>query len=178
MPIDFSQARTPDFLQSFQQSFERGRALGRQRRIEEVLARAQADPKGAIQTLQTLDPVLAARLQRETAQGEAQGAQTAERLRRLDRQGRADAAAHAAFLVQMLRGLRAASPDPAQRLAMARHAARQFPQFGETDESLAARDWSDAGIDRLLAELAPYAAEHAGGAGQAPVAGPSPWSGQ
>ena len=185
MPIDFSQARTPDHLQTFQQSFERGRALGRQRAIEAVLARLQDDPQGAIRALQTLDPVLAGRLERQAAQGQGQALLVQQRLQRLTGQERAAAATHAAFLVQMLRGLRQASADPAQRLAMAQHAARQFPQFGETDESLAAREWTDAGIDRLLAELAPFAAEHAGGAfagsGPDPAAmnrAAGPWSGQ
>lgn len=183
MPIDFSQARTPDHLRSFQQSFERGRALGRQRAIEAALARLQEDPQAAIRALQTLDPVLAGRLERDAAQGQGQALLIQQRLQRLTGQERAAAATHAAFLVQMLRGLRQATSDPAQRLAMAQHAARQFPQFGETDESLAGRDWSDAGLDRLLTELAPFAAEHAGGLGQgagaATISGAGgPWSGQ
>jgi hypothetical protein len=147
MPIDFSRAQTPNFLEIYQASFERGRAAGRTRAIEAALARRTTDPQGALRELQGLDPAMAGSLQRQDL-NDARG------ILSLKGEQREQAIRNAEVLSQLLQGL-ARTPDVQQRRAMALHLAQQIPQFGLGPEDVAAFDFSDAGIAREIQALAP-----------------------
>ena len=172
MPIDFSQARTPNFFEVYQQSFERGRALGRQRAVAAALEQYQRDPKGGLEGVQALDPALASRMGQDQAAANSRQVRDALTMQTLRAHGRAEHIEQAHYLTQVLQALRGATSDPAQRLAMAQHTARQHPEFGLSEADVAAADLSDQGIERQIAQLAPLAQMYRGLARGGPTTGP------
>jgi hypothetical protein len=176
MPIDFSQARTPNFFEIYQQSFEHGRALGRQRALQAAMAQYQTDPQAGLEALQRIDLETAARVQRQSSDTQNRNVHTKLALQTLQSHGRREDIEHAAMLTKVLQGLRGVA-DPAQRLAMAQHLARQFPQFGLSDDDVAGEDLSDSGIDQHIRELSPLASLYRGGApARNPAAPAQPFS--
>jgi hypothetical protein len=73
---------------------------------------------------------------------------------RLDEQGRRAVAQRAEALTEVLRGLQGASPDPAERLRMARHMAQVTPGLGVRPEHVNLQDVTDRGVAAHLAAIA------------------------
>ena len=69
-------------------------------------------------------------------------------------------------LAAILQGLRLQSPDPRERLAMARHLAALHPEFGVEPRAIGLGDVTDAGISEHLATALALktAIERSGGA--------------
>jgi len=73
---------------------------------------------------------------------------------RLDEPGRRAVAQRAEALTEVLRGLQGASPDPAERLRMARHMAQVTPGLGVRPEHVNLQDVTDRGVAAHLANIA------------------------
>ena len=84
----------------------------------------------------------------------------------LDDHGRLAAARAQEQLAAILQGLKLQSPDPRERLAMARHLAALHPEFGVDPRAIGLGDVTDAGISEHLATAMALktAIEHSGGA--------------
>ena len=84
----------------------------------------------------------------------------------LDERGRLAAAQAQEQLAAILQGLRLQSPDPRERLAMARHLAALHPEFGLEPRAIGLGDVTDAGISEHLATALALktAIERSGGA--------------
>jgi hypothetical protein len=72
---------------------------------------------------------------------------------RMDEGGRLAVAKRAEALTEVLRGLQAATPDPAERLRMARHLAQVTPGLGLDPENISVRDVTDTGVAGHLASV-------------------------
>jgi hypothetical protein len=73
---------------------------------------------------------------------------------RMDEAGRLAVAKRAEALTQVLRGLLGATPDPAERLRMARHLAWVTPGLGLRAEHIGPRDVTNAGLAGHLSSVA------------------------
>ena len=74
-------------------------------------------------------------------------------LARMDEGGRSAVAQRAEALMEVLRGLQGASPDPAERLRMAHHMARVTPGLGLRPEDISLRDVTDTGVAGHIASV-------------------------
>lgn len=72
---------------------------------------------------------------------------------RMDEGGRRAVAQRAEALTEVLRGLQAATSDPAERLRMARHLARVTPGLGLRPEDIGLRDVTDTGVAGHIANV-------------------------
>ena len=72
---------------------------------------------------------------------------------RMDEDRRRAVAARAEALTEVLRGLQAAAPDPAERLRMARHLARVTPGLGLRPEDISLGDVTDRGVAGHIANV-------------------------
>jgi hypothetical protein len=72
---------------------------------------------------------------------------------RLDEGGRRAVAQRAEALTEVLRGLSGATPDPAERLRMARHLAQVTPGLGLRPEDISLRDVTDRGAAAHIANV-------------------------
>ena len=74
-------------------------------------------------------------------------------LARMAEPGRGAVARRAEALTEVLRGLQGASPDPAERLRMARHLAQVTPGLGLRPENISVHDVTDAGVAAHIASV-------------------------
>ncbi|MDB5483468.1 MAG: hypothetical protein JWO83_4521 [Caulobacteraceae bacterium] len=72
---------------------------------------------------------------------------------RMDEGGRGAIAKRAEALTEVLRGLQGATPDPAERLRMARHLAQVTPGLGLRPEDISLRDVTDTGVAGHIASV-------------------------
>ena len=72
---------------------------------------------------------------------------------RMDEAGRGAVAQRAEALTEVLRGLQRATPDPAERLRMARHLARVTPGLGLRPEDISLRDVTDRAVAGHIANV-------------------------
>ena len=72
---------------------------------------------------------------------------------RMDEAGRGAVSQRAEALTEVLRGLQGATPDPAERLRMARHLARATPGLGLRPEDISLRDITDRGVAGHIANV-------------------------
>jgi hypothetical protein len=135
MNVDFGLLRKPpDFVGDYVNAFQVGRSLAQ---TQQPRAPADAPASAAVTVMAAPRPSSDA-----AAAVAAMGAPQ-----------RQAAAARAEALGALLTGLRGASADPAERLAIARHVAMRSPAMGIEPRAITADDVTDAGLDAHLAAI-------------------------
>jgi len=143
--VDFGLlGKPPDFVGDYVNAFKAGRQMAQTQQQRPAPADAPA-PVAAVASPKTgPDPAAAV-----AAMGAPQ---------------RQAAAAKAEALAALLSGLKGASADPGERLAMARHVAIRNPALGIAPGAITAGDVTDAGLDAHLAAIGSLHALLLGGA--------------
>jgi hypothetical protein len=156
--VDWSLLKTPDYAGDYANAFDLGRQMATSRG-------APAKPPAA--------PMVAP----------AGPVDLRTHFAHLDESGRQAAAATAEALTGVLHGLQLATPDPRERLRMARHLAAATPSLGIAPAAISLGDVTDQGIAGHLAatlaaqgQIAPPGAPRYLGALDAPPS-PSPGAG-
>ncbi|HEY5072070.1 MAG TPA: hypothetical protein VII63_08565 [Caulobacteraceae bacterium] len=133
MSVDFGLLKPVDYVGDYANAFRVGRALAQP-------SAPPAQPGPAPQANAFAPPAPGPGVDPAAAVSAMSGAQ------------RGAAAARAEALAAVFSGLKGASADPQQRLAMARHVAARNPTLGIAPQAIGAGDVSDTALDAHLAQ--------------------------